>query len=69
MTTTTEPQLEQRPEEPAHRQDLGLGDLDLPVERAGAVTGGKVDLAGGIRGGCDEWGCGTNHNEVLAVMA
>jgi hypothetical protein len=68
MTTTREPQ-EQRPEEPV--QELALGDLELGDERAGAVTGGRVDLTGGIRGGgCDdEFGCGSNHNQVLAVTA
>jgi hypothetical protein len=31
---------------------------DLPVKTA-------QDVKGGVRGGCDEWGCGTNHNETL----
>jgi hypothetical protein len=70
MTTTTESQLEQRREEPVQEQELALADLDLTDERAGEVTGGKLDrTAGGIRGGCDEFGCGGNHNEVLAVTA
>jgi hypothetical protein len=66
MTTITE--LERRPEEEPEKE-LELADLDLPDERAGAVTGGKVDLTGGSRGGCEEFGCGSNHNEVLAVTA
>ena len=60
MTTTTEPQQEQQREEPA--EELALADLDVPDESAGEVTGGT-------RGGCDDWGCGMNHNEVLAVTA
>jgi hypothetical protein len=72
MTPTTESQLEQRWEEPAQEQELALADLDLPDKSAGAVTGGKLDrTAGGIRGGgCDdEFGCGSNHSEVLVVTA
>ena len=61
MTTTTEPQQEQRREEP--EQELALADLDLPEERAGEVTGGTRD------DGCPTWGCGSNHNEVLALTA
>src|SRR5205823_6540309 len=59
VPTTSEPQQAQRREEP--EQELALADLDLPGESAG-------DLAGRTRGGgCeDEFGCGTNHNEVLA---
>jgi hypothetical protein len=61
MTATTDSQAEQRREEP--EQELALTDLDLPAERAGVVTGGT-------RGeDCEEWGCGSNHNEVLAVTA
>jgi hypothetical protein len=60
MTATTDSQQEQRREEP--EQELALTDLDLPEEQAGDVTAGTL-------GGCDEWGCGGNHNEVLAVTA
>lgn len=61
MTTITEPQQEQQREEP--EQELALTDLDLPEESAGEVTGGTRDS-------CDDnWGCGSNHNEVLAVTA
>ena len=60
MTTTTEAQQEQGREEPENEHEVALADLDLPDESAGNVTGGT-------RGGCDEFGCGTNHNEVLAV--
>jgi hypothetical protein len=60
--TTTEPQQEQHREEPEHEKELALTDLDLPDEKAGDVTGGT-------RGGCDDWNCGSNHNEVLAVTA
>ena len=66
MTMITE--LERRPEEePEH--ELALADLDLPDESAREVTGGKLDVTAGAPGGCDEWGCGSNHNEVLAVTA
>ena len=27
------------------------------------------DVKGGIRGGCDEWGCGSNHNETVLQAA
>jgi hypothetical protein len=64
MSTTTEPQQERRREEPESEQELALADLDLPDEHAGDVTGGTRG-----DGGCDEWGCGSNHNEVLAVTA
>jgi hypothetical protein len=60
MTTTIDPQQEQSSEEPG--QELALADLDLPDESSRDVTGGT-------RGGCDEFGCGSNHNEVLAVTA
>ena len=56
MTTITE--MERRPDEP--EEELALADLDLPEESAGEVTGGTR---------CEDWGCGTNHNEVLAVTA
>jgi hypothetical protein len=58
MTTITE--MEPRPEEP--EEELPLADLELPQESSGDVTGGT-------RGGCDDWGCGMNHSEVLAVTA
>ena len=58
MSTTTEAQQEQRREE--LEDQLALADLDLPEESASDVTGGT-------RGGCDDFGCGTNHNEVLAL--
>jgi hypothetical protein len=57
MSTTTE--LERRPEDEPE-EELTLKDLDLPDERAAEVTGGT-------RPPCDDWGCGMNHNEVLAV--
>jgi hypothetical protein len=62
--TTTEPQQKQHRQEPEHEpeDEAALADLDLPDERAG-------DVAGGTRGGCDDWNCGSNHNEVLAVTA
>jgi len=61
MTTTTEPQQEQQREERA--EELALADLDLPEESAVAV-------AGGTPSDCDDdWGCGGNHNEVLALTA
>ena len=60
MTTTTEAQQEQRREEP--EDELALADVDLPDETAQEVTGGT-------RGGCDDWGCGSNHNEVFAGTA
>ena len=25
----------------------------------------KKNPKGGIKGGCDDWGCGSNHNETL----
>jgi len=59
-TTTTEPQQEQREE---RGEELALADLDLPQESARDVAGGTTP------GGCDDWGCGGNHNEVLAVTA
>jgi hypothetical protein len=59
MTTITD--TERRPEEEPE-EELALADLDLPDERAGDVTGGT-------RAGCDDWACGSNHNEVLAVTA
>ena len=59
MTTIIE--LEKRPEEEPE-EELALADLELPEERAS-------EIAGGTRGGCDDWGCGMNHNEVLAVTA
>ena len=71
MSTTTEAQLEQSREEHAHEQELALADLELTDERAGEVTGGRIDATSGKPGGgCeDEFGCGSNHNEVLAVTA
>ncbi len=63
MTAITEPQQEQQREEPGPEQELALADLDLPEQSAGEVTGGNRG------GGCDEFGCGANHNEVLAVTA
>jgi len=66
MTTTTE--IERRPEEePEHEH--ALADLDLPDESAREVTGGTRDVTAGTPGGCDEFGCGMNHNEVLVVTA
>lgn len=60
MTTITD--TERRPEEEPE-QELALTDLDLPEQSAADVAGGTRD------DGCDEWGCGMNHNEVLAVTA
>jgi hypothetical protein len=61
MTTTTE--IDRRPEEKPEEAPA-LADLDLPEESAGEVTGGTRG------GGCDdEFGCGSNHNEMLAVTA
>jgi hypothetical protein len=59
MTTITD--TERQPEEESE-QELALADLDLPEERADDVTAGT-------RGGCDDWACGSNHNELLAVTA
>ena len=59
MTTIIE--LEKRPEEEPE-EELALADLELRDESAREITGGT-------RGGCDDWGCGMNHNEVLAVTA
>ena len=56
----TEHQQELHREEPD--EELPLADLDLPEESAGDVTGGT-------RVACEDWGCGTNHNEVLAGTA
>jgi hypothetical protein len=61
MTTTIDPQQEQVREEP--EQELALADLELPDESSRDVTGGTRD------DGCPTWGCGSNHNEVLAVTA
>ena len=68
-TTTTEAQQGQRRGDPEPEQELALADLDLPDVGAREVTGGRVDATSGIPGGCDEFGCGSNHNEVLAVTA
>ena len=57
MTTT--PELERRPEDES-AEELALADLDLPDQQAGEITGGT-------RPPCEDWGCGTNHNEVLAL--
>ena len=59
MTTTEHPQELHR-EEP--HEELPPADLELPEESAGDVTGGT-------RVACEEWGCGSNHNEVLALTA
>jgi hypothetical protein len=63
MTTTSEPRKEHRREEPAPpEQELPLPDLELRDESADEITGGT-------RSACEEWGCGSNHNEVLALTA
>jgi hypothetical protein len=49
-----------------------LDDLELTDEQAAGVVGGRLarNVTGAARsGGCDEWGCGTNHNEVLVFTA
>jgi hypothetical protein len=61
MTTITE--LERRSEEEPE-EEFVLANLDLPDEGAREVTGGTRD-----DGGCEEFGCGGNRNEVLAVTA
>lgn len=68
MSAITEhEQREERPDD-----ELELRDLDLPEDRAADVTGGRLakDVSGAARGGgCDEWGCGTNHNEAMSVTS
>lgn len=59
MSAITE-QEQRRDDKP--EDELALRDLELPDDQAGNVKAGA-------RGGCDDWGCGSNHDEAMVVTA